>query len=84
MREPNNRERASGVGPRRSAKIGAFGGLVSVSVSVSQIFFCSRENVSRCIAAGRKKLEIRYVLSELDGFVVAGINRNRAFDFSPE
>ena len=49
-------------------------------------FFChvKMSHVARCIAAGRKKLEIRYVLSELDDFAVALINRNRAFDFSPE
>ena len=49
-----------------------------------QIMFCARENVSSFNAAGPKNLEIRYVLSELDGFAVVLINRNRAFDFSAE
>ena len=40
--------------------------------------FRARENVSRCIAAAPKKSGIGYVLSELDDFAVASINRNRA------
>ena len=48
------------------------------------MIFCARENVSNVTAAGPKIVEIRYVLSELDGFAVVLINRNRAFDFSPE
>ena len=41
-----------------------------------EIIFCARENVSSFNAAGPKNLEIRYVLSELDGFAVAFINLN--------
>ena len=49
-------------------------------------FFChvKMSHVARCIAAGPKKSEIGVVLSELDDLAVASINRNRAFNFSPE
>ena len=43
-----------------------------------QLFFRARENVSIFWAAGPKKSEIGAVLSALDGFVVASINRQRA------
>ena len=42
-------------------------------------FFRARENVSRCIAAARKKIGIGVILSEVDDFVVAGINRKKGF-----
>ena len=44
-----------------------------------QILFCARENVVNVTAAGPNQSEIGGVLSELDDFVVAGINRKKGF-----
>ena len=49
-----------------------------------QNIFRACENVANVTVAAQNKSEIGAVLSELEGFAVALINRNRSFDFSPE